>query len=131
MLFKSYGITAYLLIVLLSKNAPKIDPNYAGIAKLATQIKDVLEWVPSRLTGITYALVGNFNKGLEHFNKYLWSSLAEVRKFSVDSGLAALDADPNATKATPKENYAALELIDRTLVVWLMALALVLLGVLL
>jgi membrane protein required for beta-lactamase induction len=128
MLFGPYGVTTYLLIALLSKNANKIDSAYAGIAKLATQIQDVLDWVPSRLTGISYALVGNFNKGLGYFNKHLWSGLTDVRKFSVDAGLAALDIDSSATKATSKENYAALDLVNRILTIWLMALALVLLG---
>lgn len=131
MLFGPYGVITYTLIALLHKNALKVAPDYAGIAQLSAKIQDVLDWLPSRLIGISYALVGNFSKGFSYFSKHVWSNLSEVRKFSVESGLAALDVDPVASKATIKENYTALDIVNRILIVWLMGLSLVLLGMLL
>jgi len=125
-----YGVTAYFLIAMLSKNATKIDSSYAELEKLATKIRKILDWVPSRLVGISYSLVGNFNKGFGYCHKNLWTGLTEVKKFAVDAGIATLDLDLDATRALPKENYAALDLINRVLIIWLIALALVFLGVL-
>jgi AmpE protein len=129
--FGIYGVVFYFLITLLRTHTLKIDSNYDGIAKVATQLHDILDWIPSRLIGISYALVGNFNKGFDHFNKYLWSSLDEVRKFSVEVGIAALDLGTDTTKVTQQENYAALDLINRVLILWLIILSLTLVGFLL
>ncbi|CAL7963400.1 AmpE protein [Gammaproteobacteria bacterium] len=125
-----YGLSVYFLIVLLGKNAVKIDSSYVELAKLAARIQDVLDWIPSRLVGFSYSLVGNFNKGFGYCHKNLWSGLTETRKFAVDAGIATLDLDLDVAKATPKENYDALDLINRALIIWLVALTLVLLGVL-
>jgi AmpE protein len=129
MVFGVYGVAAYFLIALLRQNALKIDSSHVALTKAATQIQDVLDWIPSRLVGISYALVGNFGEGFKYCSKHVWSGLAEARKFSVDSGVAVLGADFDSDKAPLKENYAALDLINHTLVVWLVALALVLFGV--
>jgi membrane protein required for beta-lactamase induction len=134
MVFGVYGIYAvavYFLIVLLRKSALKVDANYVELAKLTTKIQAVLDWLPSRLIGISYSLVGNFNKGFAYCHKNLWTGLTDARKFTIDAGIASLDVDPDVAKATPIENYAALDLINRVLIVWLIALFFVWLGVLL
>jgi adenosylcobinamide-phosphate synthase len=125
-----YGASVYFLIALINQNAIKVDSSYGELAKLAAKIQNVLAWIPSRLVGLSYSLVGNFNKGFSYCHKSLWSGSTEVRKFIVDAGLAALDVDPIVAKATPKENYDALDLINRVLTLWLVALTLVLLGIL-
>jgi membrane protein required for beta-lactamase induction len=129
MVFGGYGAAAYFLVALLRQSAFKVDSNYDGLAKAAAQIQDVLDWIPSRLVGISYSLVGNFRKGFKCCSKHLWTGLAETRNFSVDVGIAALGANSDETKATLKENHAALDLINHTLVIWIIALAFVLLGV--
>lgn len=129
MIFGIYGVVCYSLIVSISQRALNIDANYAGIVTLATRIQLILDWLPSRLVGISYALAGNFNKGFDYCRKNLWLNLAETRKFSVNAGLAALNVETNNGKITLTENHEALDLIDRVLVVWLVALALVLLGI--
>lgn len=125
-----YGVSIYFFIVLLGKNAAKVDSSYVGLAKLAAKIQDVLDWIPSRLVGFSYSLVGNFNKGFSYCYKNLWSGLTEIRRFAVGAGIAALDIDINIAKATPKESYDTLDLINRALIIWLVTLALILLGVL-
>ena len=125
-----YGLSTYFVIALLSKNAAKFDSSYTELARIATKIRDVFDWIPSRLVGLSYSLVGNFNKGFGYCHKNLWSGFTEVKKFAVDAGLATLNLDTSAVKATPKENYDALDLINRALIVWLVALSLVLLGIL-
>jgi len=130
-IFGMYGITTYFLMTLLRQNALKVNSNYIELAKLAAQVQGILEWLPARLLGFSYALVGNFNKGCNYCSKYLWSGLSEVKKFVVDSGLAALDVSPNISDADQNENRATLDIINRVLIVWLVGAALVLIGILL
>lgn len=37
----------------------------------AKQAKDVLEWIPARITALLYLLVGNFQRGISSFLKYM------------------------------------------------------------
>lgn len=130
MVFGIYGVATYFLLTLLQRQQElKADPNYDKLIKFSGQIKNVLEWLPSRLLGFSYALVGNFNRGFNCCMRYLWSDLAEVKKFTIESGLAALDASANVAESNQNENYAALDLISRVLIIWLFALTLILLGV--
>lgn len=131
MVFNIYGVATYFLITLLRQNVLKINPNYIELAKLAAKIQAGLEWLPSRLLGFSYALVGNFNKGFDYCSKYLWSGFGEVKKFVVDSGLAALDVRANAAEADINENRVILDAVNRVLIVWLISVALVLIGILL
>ncbi len=124
-----YGVITYFMIAHLRQSALRINHNYIELAKLAAKIQMVLEWLPARLLGFSYALVGNFNKGFGYFSKYVWSGPGEVKKFVVDSGLAALDVSPNAGDADQSENRAILDIISRVLIVWLVGMMLVLVGI--
>ncbi|MDR1057177.1 MAG: regulatory signaling modulator protein AmpE [Coxiellaceae bacterium] len=129
--FGIYGVATYFTITLLRQNALKVNPNYVELAKLAAKIQDILEWIPSRLLGFTYALVGHFNEGFNYCVKHLWSGLGDVKRFTVESGLAALDVGSTAADADRSENFAALDIINRVLIIWLIAVALILIGILL
>ncbi|MBU0744170.1 MAG: regulatory signaling modulator protein AmpE [Gammaproteobacteria bacterium] len=129
--FGIYGVATYSLVVLLRQNALKVNPNYIELAKSAAKVQEILEWLPARLLGFTYALVGHFNKGFNYDIKHLWSGLSEVKKFAVDSGLAALDVSNNVSDADKSENYAALDIVNRVLIIWIMAVILIFLGLLL
>lgn len=129
--FGIYGIATYFLITLIRHNALKVNPSYIGLAKFSAQIQDILEWLPVRLLGFSYSLVGHFNKGFGYCAKHLWSGLSEVKRFAVDSGLAALDVGPSSADADKSENLAALDIVNRVLIIWLVAVALILIGVLL
>lgn len=131
MIFGIYGVTTYFLITMLRQNAMKVNPNYIELAKAASQIQSILEWLPARLLGFSYALVGNFNRSFNYCSKYLWSGLGAVKKFAVDTGLEALDASTDTEEADQSENYAALDIVNRVLIIWLIGIALVLIGILL
>jgi len=130
MIFGTYGVVTYFLItLLLQQQELKADPNSEQLLRTAEKIKAVFEWLPSRLLGFSYALVGDFNKGFNCCMRHLWSGLGEIKKFTIESGLAALDANANVAEADQHENLAALDLINRVLIIWLFALTLILLGV--
>jgi AmpE protein len=135
-----YGAAGYCLIKLTSKISTKIEAQtshkkaaeYTELSQLATQIKNILDWIPVRLLGFSYALAGNFTNGFAYCLKHFQSNLSDNKKFATESGLTALDIplDDNS-KADTTENSATLDLIDRTLIVWIVAVALISLGMLL
>lgn len=126
--FGIYGVVVYFLITLLRRNSFKVDSNYVELATLAERIQNILNLIPSRLVGLSYALAGNFNKGFRYCRYHLLSGPNEVNRFSIDAGLAALDVGIDLDKVNQKENYETLDLINRVLIIWIVALALVLLG---
>jgi membrane protein required for beta-lactamase induction len=129
--FGTYGIITYHLITLLRRHALSVNSNYDELEKLTTKIQSILEWLPSRLLGFTYALAGHFNKSFNYCVKHLWSSLEDTKKFTVESGLVALDVSANTTDSGCDENIAALEIIDRVLIIWLIAVVLITIGIIL
>lgn len=135
-----YGAAGYCLIDLIRKTASEIDQksphkkglDYAELSTLAVKIQNILDWLPTRILGFSYALAGNFMSGFTYCIKHLQTSYTENPKVAVESGLTALDIDlEDNSKASINENHAALELIDRTLIIWIVAFALISLGMLL
>ena len=123
--FGVYGVSTYFLLNLIRQNALTVNPNYIELAKLAAKMQSILEWLPSRILGFSYALVGHFNKSVSSCYKNFWSGLQSVKQYVILSGLASLDANPNRNEATTEENRAVLDLINRTLIIWLIVVALI------
>lgn len=126
--FGVYGVAAYTLIVMLSRSAPRVNPDYVKLAEFAEKIQNVLEWLPARLLGFSYALVGHFNKGFSYCAKNFWKGLDDVRDIAIDSGLAALDLSGD-TEVDQSENVSALDMINRVLIIWVVGVALITIGI--
>ena len=124
--FGDFGIhivVAYFMLYLIQAKISKVDAHCAGIKKASEQIKNALDWVPSRLLGFSYALAGNFNKGFAYWRKNLWLGLSDNSEFAIGSGIASLDDSVDSAQA--------LALVDRVLVIWLIVIILVTIGSLL
>jgi len=127
MLFGSFGVIIYTSIRLINKNILHIDPKFTNILKLTTSLQAALDWIPSRILAISYALVGNFSKGFNYFKKHVRSDFYDAQNFATASGLAALDLESNADKKE-EQYHVALDLVNRVLIIWLVALFFVTLG---
>lgn len=130
-IFGIYGASGYLIIMLLRRVAVKVDGSFGDIAYHATLAQNILDWAPVRALGMSYALAGYFMQTSNYVVKNIKLGLQDNLKFAAEAGLAALGAKPEDTSSNLQENYAALALIDRTLIVWIMVIALVTLGMLL
>lgn len=88
----------------------------------------LMDWVPVRLLGLTYALVGQFRPAFT----YWWSCLVAVETGSmlvVDYGMVALNKDPNLVMTGTVEEVNEIEsLTMRSLIVWLAVVAMFTLG---
>lgn len=130
MIFGIYGAAGYYMIKLTSKFAPRLQGHYENIGNIAAKLQNILDWIPTRILGISYALAGNFNQGFTYCYKHLTLGLQENKTFTVNSGFSALDI-AKGTEADVKENINAINLIDRTIIVWLISILLITIGMLL
>jgi adenosylcobinamide-phosphate synthase len=126
--FGVYGISGYVLIKLINQNALKVNANYAALANFAGKLQTIFGWLPSRLVGFSFALVGRFSKSAGYCMGQFWSGPESVKRFVVESGLAALDLEPS-DHCGIEENHAALDIINRVIIIWLVALFFVLIGI--
>lgn len=130
-LFGIYGASGYAVIALLRRTAVKVDGSFGEIASSCHTIQNILDWVPVRVLGLSYALVGQFTQTFGYIMRNLKMGLKDSLIFSVGTGLSSLGSNLEETTSTLQENYAALSLIDRAMIVWIMIIALITLGMLL
>jgi membrane protein required for beta-lactamase induction len=82
-----------------------------------------------RLLALVYALAGHFVNSFSHSYKEILSSSASLDHFVVDAALRATDMDADKEdKSSIKENRGILSLVNRTLLIWVIALILLTLG---
>lgn len=113
-----YAITRFLAL-------PIDTPEKSCFYALAQKIHAVLDWLPARFTALGYALAGHFGHAFIHIRRYLLAGLASSNDLPLRAGLAALERDKNdVALANAEENLAALDLVDRSLVIWIVAIAL-------
>lgn len=129
-IFGIYGATIYYAITLLRKTALKVDTHLAALAKIAAKIQNILDWFPARVLGFSYVLAGKFAKVFNCWFNKLFNRPKHNHDFIIATGLTALDVDPKAEtiSSSSKENYEALDLINRVLIIWVIAVALFSLG---
>lgn len=109
------GVLTYAVINFLAENR---------VVGATAQIKDVLDWIPVRLAGLSYALVGHFGYGFAYWRKHVLSGLEATRNFAYAAGLASLElGDGDVSLADATENRLAIDLIDRALILWIAAIA--------
>lgn len=99
---------------------------YVVVAVLRAQLSDqpyfvmtqgVLDWVPIRLVGLTFALAGNFGAVFKLWVPDLLRNISNNQNQVVAMGEAAMASDSDA-----------MGLIQRTLLIWLVAMALITFG---
>ncbi len=118
------GALLYRGTVLLSHSAVETEKD-TGLLEAAITLQKILDWIPVRLLSLAYVLTGQFVESFQAWRKYALDFKASSRDILVDCGLKALAVAP---QSSVKENYDALDLIVRAMVVWLLVLAILTLG---
>jgi len=91
------------------------------------KIQGVLDWVPVRLLGLSFALVGHFAAVFKLWLQKLFHGVSDVQSLVVEWGQAALKLDTE--EGSPLA--PAIHLVDRSLLVWLVVNFLLTAGVIL
>lgn len=129
-IFGIYGAVIYFSVTMVKKTALKVSTHFSALAKTASQIQSILDWLPVRVLGFSYVLAGKFAKVFNYWFKGLFNSPRHNQDFIITTSLAAIDASPidETADATIKENHEALDLVNRVLIIWVIAVALFSLG---
>lgn len=90
------------------------------LLKSAMFIQQILDWVPVRLLGFTFALVSHFNAVFPVWIQHLKTGLNQEPPLLISITNAALNS-----KEGRLDTNQAIELIDRALLAWLVVIALV------
>lgn len=116
------GALLYRLSLLIEQHADNTAQPLHHHAKL---FRAVLDWLPIRLLGFSFTLVGNFTESFNFLRRSIFSGINNNQFFLQTIGIIAVGNDPaDASQATIKENKALLGLFDRTIIIWLVAIAL-------
>lgn len=129
MILGIFGALLYRCTALLRQATNQPDSPFAAQAVSAQQIQNVLDWIPVRIFSLFFALVGQFNASFTFWLENIISGLNNTRRFISEAGLIALGSiKPEKGEAHSAEYYAALSLIDRSLIIFLAIVALFTLG---
>jgi len=106
------------LIYRVVERSVHLHTSYPVLAKAATPVQAVLDYLPVRLFSILFSLAGNFVRTSQFFLDHLFTELSFNRQLLEKSGRIALGLADTAELTS--ENYPpALKLIDRTLILFL------------
>lgn len=120
--FGPVGLTLYVVIDNLRRYLEsQPDEKQINLLYFITHVQGLLDWVPLRLLGMTFAFVGHFSNSFKLVVDQLFSGIKHNQQQIVDWGLAAQLGDEINAEASLADTFT---LIDRALIVWLMALAL-------
>lgn len=127
----STGVVLYSLIVYLCRLLEKMteDNKGAKLLSCALTLQGILDWVPLRLLGVTYALVGQFTPTFANWYKNLFTDVHAGREQNALCGLLSLGLETNLKQSPTREQLGLIEgLINRSLWVWLVVIALFTIG---
>jgi len=89
----------------------------------------LIDWIPARLVAFGYVLVGDFVPSFQKWRQYAKKDLTFNDALLANTGLAAAGYDPeDFKKADQEENRTLYRLIDRTLIIWLFLIAIMVIG---
>jgi len=115
-LFGPVGLVLYISVNALAQTAG----NSGSLQEYFSKTQGVLDWVPVRLLGLSFALVGSFSVVFKLWISKLFDGIADPKALLIEWGQAALKVE--STGADSLES--TIRLIDRSLLVWLVAILL-------
>lgn len=112
-----FGAVLYFLVALVNQSE-----STQSFQTQSAQVLGVMDWVPVRLLGLTFALVGSFSNVFMPWVKTLSETIAKSNELAVRFGLASLGID--GKKPDMETVQGAVDLCFRAQVVWVVVLAL-------
>ena len=126
------GVVLYALVVSLRiylEQKKQADADKVIGLKAAGKLEGVLDWIPLRLLGLTYALVSNFMPTFKVWYQGLVTGISHAGEETAECGLVALGLETHSEEPATVEQVKLIDsLIDRSLLVWLVVIALFTIG---
>lgn len=117
-LFGATGALTYRAITVWRENAIVADSDLNGYVSWLTSINEWLDWIPARLLGLSFALAGDFLPAFQAWIAHFAQKPEDNQTFFKEVATAAL----KHTK--PVNELVVQDLAFRSLVVWVVVLAL-------
>ncbi len=122
-----WGVGVYSALVQLRIMLEKNDLEHSDLLSMLTRTQGIMDWVPVRLLGISFALVGHFSVLFPLWLKELPGKIDHSEDYVVDWGVKSIElSKPNENEST--QTATAQNLLDRSVILWLVALALISVG---
>ena len=83
-----------------------------------------IDWAPARLTSLLFLLTGDFVNGFYRVKDYMLDLDADNHQLISETGISALGIDIGMSSGDIKENEEALAMVDRTIIVYIVVVAL-------
>ena len=126
------GVVFYVLVInfrtFLEKSQIKNDETEITLFQAVSTIQGILDWLPLRLTGITFALVGHFLPTFMLWRSNVLTGIDKTFELVVVCGLTALDMNREKHTLSLEELKILDGLIDRALWVSIVVIALFTIG---
>jgi AmpE protein len=124
-----FGAVLYCCIAQLTKISSRPGEGLNAIARVAHTLEDLLDWLPARLAALGYVIAGDFSNGFKQWIHHFNGGLSSNQDLLISTGFGAMNINPEAT-GDEEEARQVLRLIDRSLIVWLVVIAIFTLGAL-
>lgn len=124
----STGVVLYTLVASLNRHldSDSLEED-SNLFLAASRVEGILDWIPVRLVGITFALVGHFSETIKQWYAYVYTGITFVQEQIIEYGLTALGIEKGHPLLV-EELMAIDGLINRALWVWLVVIALFTIG---
>lgn len=120
-----FGALTYRLVIQLNKLTNNSNLQYKDLHSAASNLLDLLDWIPVRITTLIYSFAGNFTKCFGTWLRHLWDTQDANDAMLINCGLASVGVkDPSIEEVNLDEDQAAIDLLNRTLIIALVCIAL-------
>lgn len=117
------GAALYYLINLVYKYSTDPASSDAKLAEAVAEVRNALDWIPVRLLGITYALMGHFVAGFSYCLGRIKEGIHSSRELAISTGIAALDLKKKSLENSIISIIQVIDLINRSLILWIVVIA--------
>jgi len=123
--FVIFGIAGALAYNLICSHEFRLREDKASRYRVPmAKMRQIIDWLPQRLTGLLYALAGDFNGALSQYMKYFFKSPKKSIGILVDTGMGALGySEEDRTEEILLENEQAMALVSRSASVFVLMIA--------
>lgn len=123
------GALGFFLVITIRDLAAAPNSNFVELLLPANKIFGVLNWLPVRALGMSYALTGQFVSAFNYTLKNFTMGVEQTTLFAIEAGFAGLNMEHHdVIHADAEENQNALALVDRTFYLWIVLVAIFTLG---
>ncbi len=128
-LLGSSGVVLYTLVLLLDDALEsKMDEKSVALRGFTLKVEAVLDWVPLRLMGLSYALVGHFTPAFQYWYQHLWTGLNYTKEEATTCAFLAAGLKDASGSVNEHQLREMNHLVNRALLVWLVVIALFTIG---